>query len=57
MKKTMYKLLFALCLFAGVSCSQDNQEEGTSAENENQPAAEADTATVSDDVPESLLRH
>ena len=57
MKNRMYRLLVILCLLASVSCSQYNPEEKTSAENQNQPAAETDTATVSDEVPESLLRH
>ena len=54
MKNTMLKLLSVLFLFAGVSCSQN---EEASVESENRTAAETDTVTVSDEVPESLKQH
>lgn len=54
MKNTMLKLLSVIFLFAGVSCSQS---EEASVESENNTAAETDTVTVSDEVPESLKQH
>ncbi len=57
MKNTMSKLLFILFLIVGLSCSQGNQEEGASAENQSESSADTDTSTVSNQVPESLLQH
>ena len=59
MKNNIYKLLFALCLLAGASCSQSNQEGVETTEETATPEASGaeDTSSVSNEVPESLQQH
>ncbi|MFD2999318.1 hypothetical protein ACFS7Z_03010 [Pontibacter toksunensis] len=55
--KTLYKLLFVLCLLVGTSCSQNAQEEEITVESAEEGAAEKDTTQANDEVPEELMHH
>ena len=55
--KTLYKLLFILCLLAGASCALNTEEAEVTVENQETQAAETDTTEANDDVPESLMHH
>ena len=59
MKNNLYKLLFAMCLLTGASCSQGSQEEMETTEETATPEASGaeDTSSVSNEVPESLQQH
>lgn len=59
MKNILYKLLFVLCLFAGVSCGQNNQEEmeDTDASVSPETTGTEDTTATADEVPASLQQH
>ena len=59
MRNNLFKLLFVFCLFAGVSCSQGNQEEMEDTEESTAPATSGteDTTATTDEVPASLQQH